>query len=541
MRASCNRGIDLTVTRHGGLFLPACLVWICVFPGWLASPLFAQGRLTGRILDESGKPVASVRVVVIFADGKTTRVRPTDSGEFQIELDGTLPASLRALSPGYALYEQELNETSDQELVVTLHPSLLADSVTVVASRSRLPMTRSTQSVLVLGREQQQMSPAVTLDDYLRRVPGFALFRRSSSLVAHPTSQGVSMRGVGPSGASRSLVMADSIPLNDPFGGWVYWSRVPRIALDRVEMLRGGASELYGTDALGGVIRLFRRTPESKTLEVEGYMGNFESADTAFYASHRIGRHGFALTGEAFRTEGYVQVPAPERGSVDVAARSRHHSLEGFWEFKPEADKGIYALVTEFSERRGNGTPLQVNDTQIRAAAAGATFVTGQNNHWSVDTFSLLETFDASFTAVALNRNSESLTRTQRVPAKSAGALASWRRLVFGKHLLLAGAEYSLVKGASDELLFGGGTPTGSVRADGRQDRTGIYFQDLFQTASRLQIVFGARWDGWHNHDAFTFSRTFATGAARQTPFPSRKQSSWSPKLGVRWDLSNDL
>ena len=76
------------------------------------------------------------------------------------------------------------------------------------------------------------MSPALTLDDFLRRVPGFTLFRRTSSLVAHPTAQGVSLRGVGPSGASRSLVLADGIPLNDPFGGWVYWSRVPA-PLDR--------------------------------------------------------------------------------------------------------------------------------------------------------------------------------------------------------------------------------------------------------------------------------------------------------------------
>ena len=46
------------------------------------------------------------------------------------------------------------------------------------------------------------------------------------------------------------------MPLNDPFGGWVYWSRLPQAAIDRVEIVRGAASDLYGADAVGGVIQV---------------------------------------------------------------------------------------------------------------------------------------------------------------------------------------------------------------------------------------------------------------------------------------------
>ena len=62
------------------------------------------------------------------------------------------------------------------------------------------------------------------------------------------------------SGASRTLVVADGVPLNDPFGAWVYWDRVPVAALQRVDVIRGGSSDLHGNDALGGVIRLSTRT-----------------------------------------------------------------------------------------------------------------------------------------------------------------------------------------------------------------------------------------------------------------------------------------
>src|SRR5207237_2102710 len=114
-------------------------------------------------------------------------------------------------------------------------------------------------SVVVLNRETIASSPAATIDDMLRQVPGFTLFRRSGSRSANPTSQGVSLRGIGASGASRALVLGDGIPLNDAFGGWVYWGRVPRAALDRVEVLRGGASDLYGSAAMGGVVQFVCR------------------------------------------------------------------------------------------------------------------------------------------------------------------------------------------------------------------------------------------------------------------------------------------
>src|SRR5262249_31914077 len=73
-------------------------------------------------------------------------------------------------------------------------------------------------NISVLDRDRIAATPGTELDDRLRTIPGFSLFRRTSSLVAHPTTQGVSLRGLGSSGASRSLVLWDGIPINDPFG-----------------------------------------------------------------------------------------------------------------------------------------------------------------------------------------------------------------------------------------------------------------------------------------------------------------------------------
>ena len=119
------------------------------------------------------------------------------------------------------------------------------EPVVVSASRIEQKLRDVPANVTVITREEIRQSPARTVDDLLRQIPGFSLFRRSSSLVTHPTAQGVSLRGIGPSGVSRTLVLLDGVPLNDSFGGWVYWSKVPLESIERIEVVRGGGSGVY--------------------------------------------------------------------------------------------------------------------------------------------------------------------------------------------------------------------------------------------------------------------------------------------------------
>src|SRR5437762_13234156 len=129
----------------------------------------------------------------------------------------------------------------------------------VTASRTETRVSDTAASVAVLSNEDLSTTAALTVDDALRQIPGFSLFRRSGSRTANPTTQGVSLRGVGASGASRAVVLRDGIPLNDPFGSWVYWGRVPSESISEVEIIRGPASDLYGTAAVGGVISVVTR------------------------------------------------------------------------------------------------------------------------------------------------------------------------------------------------------------------------------------------------------------------------------------------
>src|ERR1700753_1229537 len=116
------------------------------------------------------------------------------------------------------------------------------------------------------------------LDRALSQVPGLSLFRRDSSLSANPTTQGISLRSIAPSGAGRALVTLDGVPQNDPFGGWVIWSALPLEDIGAAEIVRGAGAGPYGAGALTGTIALKERPLPAGGFDVDAEVGGLDSA-----------------------------------------------------------------------------------------------------------------------------------------------------------------------------------------------------------------------------------------------------------------------
>src|SRR5437868_10279985 len=170
---------------------------------------------------------------------------------------------LRSLAPVAAILALAAGSSRNGE-AQDVSPVRASAEVNVTAARSPRALGDTPASVVVLRLEDLAITAAPTADDALRQATGFALFRRTGSRTANPTTQGISLRGIGASGAARAAVLEDGLPLNDPFGGWIFWGRVPMRSLERIEVVRGGASELYGSSALSGVVQLVRRAPASR-------------------------------------------------------------------------------------------------------------------------------------------------------------------------------------------------------------------------------------------------------------------------------------
>lgn len=307
-------------------------------------------------------------------------------------------------------------------------------------------------SLTVLDPQQIQLIPGIQLDDRLRQIPGFSLFRRTSSIVANPTTQGVSLRGVGSTGASRTLVLWDSIPINDPFGGWVYWDRIDPYYLDRIEVLEGATTSVFGDRAMSGTISLFSPAIEHSHLSADVTGGNQGTLDTSAAYSDRWGPWGLSVHSRDFLTDGYYITNPPVRGAIDDKANVRFATGDVYVDYLGTSDRlSVHGDV--LAEERRNGTLLTHNSTGLGTIGANYT------HSWSDDQVSFLAfhtqgQFNSTYSSIGAGRNKETLVSTQRVPEYDLGAAAYWRH--HGKNWnTIAGADTDDVHGTSyDYSLF---------------------------------------------------------------------------------------
>jgi outer membrane receptor protein involved in Fe transport len=503
-----------------------------------------SSSIDGVVLDQASAAVAGAEVV-LTTSSLTQKILTDSGGHFHFDAPPGEIATLTITANGFTRVVKKINPANEEttHLRLVLAPAAIAEQVTVAATRTETRLSDTPVSVIVLGSNDLKTTAAVALDDALRQVAGFSLFRRSGSRTANPTAQGVSLRGLGGSGASRALVLADGVPLNDPFGGWVYWDRVPRESINQVEVLLGGASHLYGSDALGGVIDISTRRPVANTFSLTTSYGNEMTPDASLYLSGE--KHGWAasLAAETFRTDGYLLVPANQSGRVDTPAGSRDASIN----LKLEKDFGdagrVFGAASFFGESRENGTPLQTNRTHLRQFVLGGNWHSDEAGSIEANAYGGTQLLDQNFTSVSADRNSEALTRVQRVPVKVIGFSGKWTRTISAarrfNQTLVAGLEAREVRGVSDELAFVNGRPSSFVDAGGREHTVGVYAEDLITFGSHFFITAGGRFDHWRNLAAFADSRPItATNPTSVTSFPDRTEGAFSPQLSAVYRVS---
>jgi outer membrane receptor protein involved in Fe transport len=507
----------------------------------LAAPLCgaqlpgAAGRIEGMVRDSSGASLPGA-LVEVRAGAFSASAVSDSGGAFAFENVPGEAGTVLVSAKGFQKIEQTWNRAGGQAVVrlqIVLTPATVSQQVQVTAYRASTLVSDLPLSDVQLTREDLQDTPALELDDDLRQVPGFSLYRRSSSRTANPTTQGVSLRGLGANGASRALVLEDGFPLNDPFGGWVYWDRVPAEAISDVEISQEGGSSLYGSDALGGVVQFVSRPTQPGGISLDTSYGNQNTPDLSLWAGGQKGKWESSFGGGVFNTDGYILTPEAQRGTVDVRAGSRDGNADLMVGRKIGEQSEIFARGWYLDETRGNGTPLQRNDTKLGQGALCANLQLGTFGALTLRFYADAQTYHQTFSAVATNRDSETLTDLQTVPSQGVGGSAVWSRPAGKRQTLVAGFDYHEEIGASHEVLLSGGTT--DLSSGGRQRTVGIFGEDLIQIAPRWFLSASARVDLWSNFNAATLREPVTPpGAPIDTIFPDRSQNAFSPRLTLR-------
>jgi len=471
-------------------------------------------------VDISGSPVIDSELVLIQAADRRTATTPND-GRFAFAPVPCGAAELTIRKLGFEPVSLNVAlALSMAPMRVVLRPAPLAEVVTVTARRDLTPALDPGASLTVVSSADVTTAAAAAIDDRLREVPGFGLFRRSSSRTANPTTQGVTMRGLSASGASRTLVLVDGVPLNDSFGGWIAWNRLPPVAIDRIEVLRGPAGDLYGATALGGVIQVLTFEPQRPRLRVSLEAGSAATARGSVYAGAARGLMQGFVAADAGRSDGFL-IAAPEnRGPVDTRANAHHRSMQIGIGVRPASGLRIDLKGSVFGEERENGTPLQLNDTDLRDAAVS---VAGPALHgwWSARLFGQTQRYDQTFSAVSADRSREDLTRVQRVPSESGGADVEWLTAA-GRWRWLMGAQARRVSGTSRETQVTAGLFRDLAPTGGREDRWAVFGQAVATAAHDVTIAAGVRAERWNS-------------VGLDARVPAKHRVDVSPRVSVAW------
>jgi outer membrane receptor protein involved in Fe transport len=479
----------------------------------LAAGLAAQGRvLRGIVVGGDGLPIGGAQL----RDG-TARARSGPDGRFAIAAEGE---ALIVTAPGYASARVAVPNGA---LRIELRPQALSETVTVAATGRNQEIAKAPLATAVMGRGRLEGAAPSNVDSVLRQFSDLGTFRTDSSLTANPTTQGVALLGTGSSGASRALVLLDELPLNDFYGGWVDWLRVPEEDLSSVSVVSGGASPLYGNDALSGVIALRTQAPTATHLDVRtggGGLGTALADGAGVIAGRKL---ALAVRGRGVHVAGYV--PAAQPGAVDDRAgvAAQDWAPEVRWLASPAA---MFTLSSEyFAENRTNGTVAQVNGTRLRQMALAG--VVERDGVWQGNVFAQSEDFHANFSAVAANRNSEKLTLEQQVPSHASGGGLDWT-LAGRRWSVMAGGSMTHIAAVDNETLPS--APLAPAREEnGRQALAGGFVEASWRARAHWRWTGTLRRDGWTNYDAFQNT------PGGVTPYPNVASTAWSPSLGTVW------
>jgi outer membrane receptor protein involved in Fe transport len=524
----------------------------------LVLALFAGSPLSGVVHDSTGGIVPGAVVIAKSASDPDRQVVTGTDGRFTIDAPDAGDVTLVVRAGGFAEKTVRLTAAARaREVDLIVEPATVLETVTVTPTRSEQRLGDTPASVSILTGAEIKASPAVVADDVLRQIPTFSLFRRSNSLSTHPTSQGVSLRGIGPSGVSRTLVLLDDVPFNDPFGGWVYWTRVPLENSERIEVVEGSGASLYGNYAMGGVINIVTSHPERRTIDIKPQYGSRNSPKLDFVASDRWNKVGAVVEGSVFNTDGFPIVAAAERGPIDINAQVKYANFSTKLEYAPSDRAQLFVRGGYFTEDRVNGKVGEVNDTRWTSFSGGGRLRLPDNSDLQARVFLDYQRFHSTFMAVsnsATIRNLDRLSVDQNVPTDGVGTMAQWSKAIGHANVFSAGTDWRWVSGDSHEDAYNAATPQVIIPpvtitpvlalqriSGGSQQIAGAFAQDVFTPLSQVTITLSARIDHWRNYDAHNLETAVIAGTPvnNQPNLPGRSDTAASPRVGILYHLSD--
>lgn len=399
------------------------------------------------------------------------------------------------------------------------------DEVVVIAHRTETALRESAAATTVLNRSVIEQLPVRRLPDVLRYVPGLIFVDRDG---AGELSMSIARGFFGGGETEYVLVTVNDIPINDLRTGGVDWTQIPIAAIERIEVLRGAASTVYGDAAIGAVVNIVTSgAASSPTVAVQAILGAWEDVALRARAEHPVGRGRLAVSAAADRSSGY----RAHSKSNDVTVSARYRPNWGAT--SAYADANVQRIETEdpgpLTSTLAARDPRQSNTSFEMDRRRRRHLRLGLGLRRDVGATRRLKG-DVRLEAVGIDETSTLLLAPSfgDTQLHEEDNLSLWTRLQYAQQTgvasLVAGAE--LERGNYDSRYFDP-TNDGVPLAAGTGSRTklGLYAEARRGFGGRLHLYAGLR------YDAIFVDHERTTGA---------RFDQWSPRVGLNFAYLTD-
>lgn len=411
----------------------------------------------------------------------------------------------------------------------------IVGSVTVATGTARnlhaVPLAAS-----AIDRTTIALAESSSVDRLLRELPGFDRTRSNSAF----TNYGQLRASFSGAGNDRGVVLVDGTPAQDGFGGQIDWQAYPSDEVQRVELLRGAGSALYGSGAIGGALDIATFAPRTGPgVTTDGRLaiglGTNDDRHASIQLRTPIGRTvGLSFSGVQSQLA-YADLPPAFATPIDrtaVSTSGATHLRARFDDGKTSVDAAAIAA----SDRQDEGRPNYAFDRTYRQIGATASRSIGALR-------ARISTFARDTNVVNLADVFPGKPGTpryvQHVPTTENGfafGLATTPNAAFDLALAIDGRR---VVGTSEQV---GPTNLLQARGSGAETTRGIGLQGEFRFR-RGDVLAGVRADAIHYENLALVTVTSATPAPliATTSVASRDEGAISPRVAFRYDLSPAL
>jgi outer membrane receptor protein involved in Fe transport len=419
-------------------------------------------------------------------------------------------------------------------------PRVWYEEIVISATRGESSLGTIPLVSNVVEGSQIRNSPDPGLLDLIRQDPGITFRSDPNGLVAQPRDQAPSMRGLGGNSASRTLALVDGTPLADTYAGSVVWSQVPMEFVDRVEIVRGGGSSIWGNLALSGVINLLTKAPSDRQLQAKVRVGSkaarAASASYADSAGPWAGWVGLSY----LDSDGYFEVPKDERLPISEPEKRQYEALTGKLFRTVSGSSSLTLGATVYNEDREEGTPLDRGVTEERRATASFDSVRPSGSSWRTSMFFRdTLTLEPSGSTPRGDEPQEPFSDLE-IPSESFGLSGQWFAASEGRHSATVGADLMALSIERDQNFdWDGSKFTKNYFVSGQQRMAGLFVQDRITPTDRLSLLFTGRYDWIETYDGESTQTDKLTGETiREDLLEDNTETSFNPTVGFVYAAS---